>query len=471
MRGRLPAPVRMLESPPHEDQARLAELIQSAVKAPAEDVPLLRWRVRSTLRRRDERRRLMLRGLMVGAVMFVAGGVVGAVMGPILIPKRKPEAAAPTSVRTSPGVAHKRWPRAPGVPVPAPIAETAEELQPLPDPAVAEDLAGREAASAEKAPAVPTTVGPTPGPTLAMDAESVVPRVPAARHAPAAQVGVSPPSAAKLGNARSSALGPGSTRPTPTALRAPLSAVASVRTERGGPTLGELMVPAHPSTARQLVPGEQPVAPAEFFLPPPPPSLPILPSPARPPSPVALPGAAPEAPAARQASEPIMLTRALHSLRSLRDAHAALALLDEYTARFPSGALAPEAARLRTEALLFLDRRQAALDELERNGSNAVATSDEQRLLRGELRAAVGRWQGAMEDFDAVVRARAAEPLAGDKRSIDHLERALWGRASARSHLGNQAGARSDLLEYQRRFPRGRHAAEVTRLLGGLHQR
>jgi len=138
-------------------------------------------------------------------------------------------------------------------------------------------------------------------------------------------------------------------------------------------------------------------------------------------------------------------------------------------ARFPGGVLAPKAARLRTEALLLLGRKNAALDELDRPAADGMPSSDERRVLRGELRAAAGRRQEALEDFDAVVRGHSADEAGpgsiAASRSRERLERALWGRASARSHLGDNAGARDDLRECLRRFPHGRFAGEAGRLL------
>jgi hypothetical protein len=173
-----------------------------------------------------------------------------------------------------------------------------------------------------------------------------------------------------------------------------------------------------------------------------------------------------EAQAAGPASEQALLTKAFRALRVARDANAALAVLDAYAAGFPSGALAPEAARLRTEALLLLGRRQAALAELERDDPNAMPAGDERRLLRGELRAGAGRWRAAAEDFDAVAHSNAAGGAAADAKSSERLERALWGRASACSHLGDDAGARSALQAYLARFPHGRFAIDAAHLLG-----
>jgi tetratricopeptide (TPR) repeat protein len=155
-------------------------------------------------------------------------------------------------------------------------------------------------------------------------------------------------------------------------------------------------------------------------------------------------------------------------LRTSHEPQAALAALDEHRHRFPSGELAPEANRLRAEALLLLGRKATLLEELDRSLLGETA-SDEWVVLRGELRAAAGRWQAALADFDAVVRTHPINSGSGaetnDWRARAHIERALWGRASARSHVGDDAGARADLREYLRRFPDGRFADQTSRLL------
>jgi tetratricopeptide (TPR) repeat protein len=170
-------------------------------------------------------------------------------------------------------------------------------------------------------------------------------------------------------------------------------------------------------------------------------------------------------------NEHALLTTVLRRLRTEHDPVSALAALDDYRLRFPSGGLAPEAAMLRAEALLQIGRKGDALDELDRLSLGRMPNSDERYVLRGELRAAVGRWREALGDFDIVLRGHAEEKAetgaASDVKLRDRLERALWGRALARSRLGNDAGARADLQECLRRFPRGRFASEATRLLGG----
>jgi hypothetical protein len=186
------------------------------------------------------------------------------------------------------------------------------------------------------------------------------------------------------------------------------------------------------------------------------------PQPAPPVTPVSAPTPAP------QPGETALISAALGKLRTSHEPAAALAVLDEYRARFPGGVLEPEAARLRTEALLLLGRKATVLDELDRALPGDVSAGDE-RVVRGELRAAAGRWQAALADFDAVVRAHPNGGPGGaevsDRRVRDRLERALWGRASSHSHLGDDDAVCADLGEYFRRFPHGRFAAQAKQLL------
>lgn len=159
---------------------------------------------------------------------------------------------------------------------------------------------------------------------------------------------------------------------------------------------------------------------------------------------------------------------ALEKLRTSHDPKAALAALDEHRRRFPAGSLAPEAARLRTEALLLLGKNATVLEELDRPAVPGGPSADERLVLRGELRAAAGRWQAALADFDAVLGrhpATYADSDDDDQRTIERIERALWGRASARGHLGDESGARRDLRDYVRRFPEGRFARQAAHLL------
>ena len=90
----------------------------------------------------------------------------------------------------------------------------------------------------------------------------------------------------------------------------------------------------------------------------------------------------------------------------------------------------------------------------------SLPNRDEQLVVRGELRAANRRWREAEQDFDHALAAPAATP-----KSRNLQERALWGRASARSRLGDQDGACADLDLYLRHFPGGRFAGPAAALL------
>ena len=146
-------------------------------------------------------------------------------------------------------------------------------------------------------------------------------------------------------------------------------------------------------------------------------------------------------------AESRLLAGALQDLRQHRDPQAALRALDEYERRFPAGALAPEAAAARIDALLALGRRAQALARLESLSLDHLPRGAELRALRGELRAGRGELGGALDDFSAV--------LANTAAPAGVVERALYGRGSCRSRLGDVAGARADLNEVLRRFPNG----------------
>lgn len=188
-------------------------------------------------------------------------------------------------------------------------------------------------------------------------------------------------------------------------------------------------------------------------------SPPLVPE-TSPPPPAAPTGLAPtssgRAPSSTQ--ELASLGDAIRTLRVQRDPSAALALLDQHRARFPSSTLAPEVAAMRIEAFLTAGRTAAALAELDRFPLGAAPGSNAWRVVRGELRAKIDRWRDAESDFtDALV-------VCGDNRD-ELMERALWGRAAARAHLGNAAGAQSDAASYLGRFPQGRFAEAARRLL------
>jgi TolA-binding protein len=149
------------------------------------------------------------------------------------------------------------------------------------------------------------------------------------------------------------------------------------------------------------------------------------------------------------------LAQAVSLLRGKHDAPAALAALDDYLARFPVGALAPEARVARVDALLLLGREDEALGALEQLPLDAHRRSTELQLIRGELRARTdcGR---AEADFTAVLARVQSGALE---------ERALYGRAACRSTLGRTSGAADDLRQYVERFPTGTHAGWARRWL------
>jgi hypothetical protein len=132
-------------------------------------------------------------------------------------------------------------------------------------------------------------------------------------------------------------------------------------------------------------------------------------------------------------AESAWVERAVMALRQKRDPIRALSLLDEYDARFSKGVLAPEAARLRIDALLLAGRRHRALDSL-----NALALSEgardlELRLIRGELRADANDCARAVADFDGVLS------LAGDgsmKRRAEVGRSACLGTGSPAAGTG-----------------------------------
>jgi TolA-binding protein len=167
----------------------------------------------------------------------------------------------------------------------------------------------------------------------------------------------------------------------------------------------------------------------------------------------------------RIAVEQALLGQALRLLREGHDARTALALLAQHTERFPDGALASEATMLRIEALLALGLKGEALSLLDGVLLASLPNRAEQFVVRGELRAGKGRWREAEQDFDEALEEHDLPAASAKARTIQ--ERALWGRASARSRLGDQDGARSDLELYVRHFPGGRFANRAASLLKG----
>jgi TolA-binding protein len=371
-------PTRLAELPPEDDLAGVALLIQSARQSPDEPLPLVKWRIRNSLRRRSEWNRRGLRLALVGALVFFAGSVVGAIALPLL--RSRLGTAPPEPAETHPSAkavqhSHRR------VPVQAiPSAPADQPIVPAEPPAV-------------PALAVPQETG-----SVAASDDSATAKVALAPVAPVAAV-------------------------------ARASNVLALHSPSAGP--------------------RKRAAPASLE---PPPPVEVLPPPP---------------------DEHSLLATAVRRLRTAHDPASALAALDDYRVRFPSGALAPEASMLRAEALLQIGRKSDALAELDGLSLAQMPNSDGPHVLRGELRAAAGRWREALADFDVVLRGHAGEsaPIGAptDAKAHGRLARALWGRALARSRLGDDAGARADLQECLRRFPRGRFAPEAARLLGEPH--
>jgi len=160
-------------------------------------------------------------------------------------------------------------------------------------------------------------------------------------------------------------------------------------------------------------------------------------------------------------TEAQLVGRALARLRQDHDARGALALLDQYATTYPRGVLASEALSARLEAFLQLDDRASALRLLDGRSAFAGRLGAEQLLARAELRASAGRYADALGDFDRLLGPAAGAAAPGT------LDRALYGRAVCLGHLGRDARARADLEAYQKRYPTGRYAAEVGRLLSG----
>ncbi len=144
-----------------------------------------------------------------------------------------------------------------------------------------------------------------------------------------------------------------------------------------------------------------------------------------------------------------LLGAAMDALRQQRNPKQALRLLDEHRSRFPAGKLATEVAVVRVDALLATGARAEALKTLDSLPLARLPRAAELRVLRAELRSGLGRCAEAIPDFDATL-------VSGESAAL--IGRALFGRASCHSQLGQKALARRDLTEYLRRFPQGAYA-------------
>jgi hypothetical protein len=159
-------------------------------------------------------------------------------------------------------------------------------------------------------------------------------------------------------------------------------------------------------------------------------------------------------------TEAQLVARALSRLRQANDPAGALVLLDQYARVFPRGILESEALSARLEAVIQMDDRKTALRLLDGRSAFAGRLGWQQLLTRAELRTSAGRHADGLSDFNRLL-APSGLTAPGD------LERALYGRAVCLGQLGQDDRARADLISYQRRFPDGKHAAEVARLLKG----
>jgi hypothetical protein len=177
--------------------------------------------------------------------------------------------------------------------------------------------------------------------------------------------------------------------------------------------------------------------------------------------PVALGAPAPTAPPSpeRGGAGSALLGQALVTLRRERDPGGALALLDQYLAEFPDGALVPEVTATRVEALLARGDAAAALRALDALPSPLAPLDRRLRALRGELRAQAGRCGEATRDFSEVLHAAPAD-------AVD--ERALRGRAACAALAGDQPTLRRDLEAYVAAFPDRPFVAEARARLEAL---
>jgi hypothetical protein len=211
---------------------------------------------------------------------------------------------------------------------------------------------------------------------------------------------------------------------------------------------GPLPSPPAPALSPRPVPVVEALAPAPAVAesassPPPRFIAPASPLPSAPPAPVAVEALAAEA---------RLLGAAVRALRQEDNPAKALALLDDFSARFPRGSLGAEATLARIDSLGRLGRDRERLEVLDRLGFSGMPHARELRVLRGELRLRAGRVQAAADDFEIALGEGGADQLG---------ERALYGRASCRSRQGDAAGARADLRLYLARHPRGPRAAEI----------
>jgi hypothetical protein len=459
--GELP---RLRDLPAEEDLAGVSELVRAAASLPA--IPaVMRQRVRARLRRglgsggrRGRRWWTVLRPALVVVAALMSASVGGAAMYSVIVERRLArESANESTAAPLPGRDAKRPARGRRV---SPNAETREGPPPPVNP-----LPPVPRAAAEPAPAPVDGVDVRPFPPSSEAPRGEAPRGEAprgeqaggeeSRNKEAAGVETAGVKAARL-----DAPAVGFPHPLPARVR-----VAHPREVAMAEAPNERVpgVASHPElTPPPLAPSPPPPARTPAMIAMPLPAMPPLgprPAPANPPPGTAA-GVPLRLPAAPVPSRPEteFLADALRLLRAGGDPDAALASLDELTARFPRSALAPEVAAVRIEALLRAGRSAAALAELDRAPLEGTPGNDARLVVRGELRAQRGRWREAEADFARALGTRL------DGARDDLAERALWGRAAARARLGNAMGAAETCVLYLQRFPSGRFAESARRL-------
>jgi tetratricopeptide (TPR) repeat protein len=126
------------------------------------------------------------------------------------------------------------------------------------------------------------------------------------------------------------------------------------------------------------------------------------------------------------AEETHRLSSAIAQLRREANPAGALQEIDEYRRAYPKAHFASEARMLRIEALIALNYRHEALDELSPAEIPTLPRGEELWVVRGEILLQLSRWQEALDAFDAALRVARTDAL---------IERALAGRAAAQRSL------------------------------------
>ena len=420
---------RLRDLPPGEDLVGVSELLRAA-EPPPDLAADARQRIRARLRRdlagpevRHARWGFRLSPLLVVIAALVSASVVGAAVGSLLGERRLQrqdrgrERVSVLDVGPRPSPRRGRAPASVN-----PLAATAQHdgvgpQDPVapPDPAGVRDLTATDAAS--RAPATAPPSAPSSLPSIARRAEgNAVMRAPLPHRRPRTSMPAPPAPAptplAPATETQAPMQAPAPTSPPPAAFSPPGTAP---RPESKAPILA--LATAHRPAAAPV-----PAAASTLFP-----------------------------------TEAELLAQAIRALRRDGNPDGALALLDRHGGRLASGPLAPEAAAVRIEALLQARRTSAALAALDRFPLDGVPGREEWRIVRAELRGRADRWSEAESDFSLAL-------TGGTERLRDELvERALWGRATARARQGNASGARADQALYLQRFPDGRFAVQARR--------